>query len=147
VPAAEVEQRGCRPISLAELFATSDAVTLHCPSTAETRGVIDRHALAAMKPGAILINLARGDLVDSTALVEALQSGQVGAAALDVFVPEPIPPDHPILQIDNVILAPHVASASVPASRKLRETAANLAALALRGECLPNVVNGVVNSR
>jgi D-3-phosphoglycerate dehydrogenase len=103
--------------------------------------MIDSDALATMKPGVILINVARGDLVDSAALVGALQSGRVSAAALDVFAPEPIPADHPILQMSNVILASHVASASVPASRKLRETAARLVAKALAGESLPNVVN------
>jgi phosphoglycerate dehydrogenase-like enzyme len=96
-----------------------------------------------MKRGVILINVARGDLVDSTELTAALQRGQVSAAALDVFVPEPIPADHPILKIDNAVVASHIASCSVPAVRKLRETAANLAAMAVRGEPLSNVVNGV----
>jgi phosphoglycerate dehydrogenase-like enzyme len=90
----------------------------------------------------ILVNLARGDLIDSAALTQALERGHVAAAALDVFAPEPIPPDHPILRMDNVIVAPHIASASVSAVGKLRTTAANIAARAIRGEPLPNVVNG-----
>ena len=143
VAAGEIEQAGCNPVALRELLSQSDVITLHCPSTAQTRGMINRDSLAITKRGVILINVARGDLVDSTALTEALQSGQVSAAALDVFAPEPIPADHPILRMDNVIVASHIASCSVPAVRKLRETAANLAAMAVRGEPLPNVVNGV----
>lgn len=143
VPASEIERAGATPASLSELLASSDVVTLHCPSTAQTRGMIGADALRSMKRGVILINVARGDLVDASALTSALQEGHVGSAALDVFAPEPIPADHPIRAMDNVILASHIASASVPAVRKLRETAAHLALSAVRGEALPNVVNGV----
>ena len=143
VNASDIEQAGCKPVTLRELLSQTDVITLHCPSTGETRGLINRQSLAIARQGLILINVARGDLVDSDALTEALQSGHVSAAALDVFAPEPIPADHPIRKMNNVILASHIASCSVPAVRKLRETAANLAATALRGEPLPNVVNGV----
>lgn len=143
VAAGDIEQAGAVPVDLARIISDSDIVTLHCPSMAQTRGMINRDSLAKMKRGVILINVARGDLVDSAALTEALQEGQVAVAALDVFAPEPIPADHPILKLDNVIVASHIASTSVPAVRKLRETAANLALQALRGETLPNVVNGV----
>lgn len=143
IAGVEIEQAGCKPVALRELLSQSDAISLHCPSTAQTRGMINRETLATTKRGVILINVARGDLVDSAALTEALQTGQVSAAALDVFAPEPVPADHPLLKMDNVIIASHIASCSVPAVRKLRETAANLAAMALRGEPLPNVVNGV----
>ena len=143
VSAVEIERAGCTPAALPELFSQADLVTLHCPSMVQTRGMINRESLASMKRGVILINLSRGDLVDSASLTEALQSGQVSACALDVFAPEPIPVDHPILKMDQVIVASHIASCSVPAVRKLRETAANLAAMAVRGEKLPNVVNGV----
>ena len=81
--------------------------------------------------------------MDSNALVDALESGKLGGAALDVFSPEPIPAGHPILNRANVILAPHIASASVPAVDRLRRTAAELALAALRGAALPSVVNGV----
>lgn len=134
-------QAGCSPASLSQLLTESDVITLHCPSTASTRGLINRDSLANTKRGVILINLARGDLVDSQALTDALQSGQVSNAALDVFAPEPIPADHAILKMDNVILASHIASASVPAVRKLRETAAGLALLAVSGKPLTNIVN------
>jgi len=143
VSSAEIERSGCTSVDLARLFAESNVVTLHCPSTAQTRGMINRETLGRMKPGVILINVARGDLVDSTALTEALREGHVAGAALDVFAPEPIPPDHPILRMDNVIVASHIASTSVPAVRKLRETVASLALQALRGEPLSNVVNRV----
>ncbi len=143
VAPAEIERMGCSPVALGELFAQADAVTLHCPSTARTRGMANRESLAAMKRGVILINVARGDLVDPAALTEALRSGHVSAAALDVFTPEPIPADHPILTMENVVVSSHIASCSVSAVRKLRETVANLAAMAIRGEPLPSVVNGV----
>ena len=141
---SEIEQAGCTPVSLRELISQSDVISLHCPSLAQTRGMINRDTLMNMKRGVILINVARGDLIDSDALTVAIQNGQVSAAALDVFAPEPIPADHPILKMDNVIVASHIASCSVPAVRKLRETVANLAAMALRGDVLPSVVNGVV---
>lgn len=140
---SEITAAGAESVTLRELLSQSDAITLHCPSTADTRGMLSSESLAITRKGVIVINLARGDLVDPTALTNALQSGHVSAAALDVFNPEPIPADHPILKMDNVILASHIASVSVPAVRKLRETAAQLAVLALKGEKLPNVVNGV----
>ena len=105
--------------------------------------MIDDRTLAKMKSGAILINLARGTLVATEALVKSLKSGHLAAAALDVCDPEPIPPGHPLLQMPNVILAPHIASVSARAMKRLRETVANIAVMALRGEKLPNIVNGV----
>ena len=142
-----VEQAGAKAATLGEISAAADIITLHCPSTPQTRGLINAQTLAACKPGVIIINLARGDLIDPDALTAALQLGHVSAAALDVFNPEPIPSGHPILAMPNVILAPHIASASPPAVRKLRHTAAALAAQALRGELPPNVVNGVTEPR
>ncbi len=143
VAPAEIAQLGCVAASLDELWASADIVSLHCPATSHTRGLIGRASLARMKPGVILINVARGELVDSAALIEALESGHISAAALDVFAPEPIPADHPILRMPGVIASAHIASTSVRAVRTLRETAAKIAALALRGEPLINVVNGV----
>jgi len=136
-----VRQFGCEPVSLDELLAAADVVTLHCPSNEQTRGLLGRERIAAMKAGAALVNVGRGDLVDPDALTDALARGHLSAAALDVFQPEPIPADHPILKMDQVIVAAHVASASVPAVRKLRETAAQIAVLAVQGQTLPNVVN------
>ncbi len=146
VPAAEIAKAGAEAAaSLDALLAQSDIVTPHCPSTPQTRRMFNTETFAQMKPGAIFINVGRGDLVDSTALVAALQSGKLGAAALDVFDPEPIPADHPILKLPNVILAAHIASASPAAVKRLRETATSIAALAVHGQPLPNIVNGVTS--
>jgi D-3-phosphoglycerate dehydrogenase / 2-oxoglutarate reductase len=143
VPAAEVRDQGCEPAGLDDVLGGSDVLTLHCPSTPQTRRMIRRDTLVRMKPGAILINVARGDLVETAALVEALQRGHLAAAGLDVFDPEPVPRDSPLLTMDNVVLSSHVASASERAVRQLRETAAGIVARSVRGEPLPNVVNGV----
>lgn len=129
--------------SLDEMLPRCDILTLHCPSSAQTRRMMDAAKLGRMRRGSILINLARGDLVDTNALVAVLQSGQLAAAALDVCDPEPIPPEHPLLQMPNVLVSAHVASTSERAVRTLRETAAELVAKRLRGEALPNVVNSV----
>jgi len=94
---------------LSELLAESDIVSLHVPLLPETERLIDRAALERMKPGAILINTARGGLVDEAALIEALQSSHLRAAGLDVFAEEPLPADSPLLALDNVVLMPHVA--------------------------------------
>jgi D-3-phosphoglycerate dehydrogenase len=143
VPAAEVERLGARAVSLDELLKAADVLTLHCPSTPQTRRLMNRDRFAKLKPGAIFINIGRGDLVDTAALTTALQSGHLRAAALDVFDPEPLPAHHPVLKMPSVILSPHIASASPAAVKKLRETAANLALKAVRGEPLVNIVNGV----
>jgi D-3-phosphoglycerate dehydrogenase len=143
VSADVIRELGGEPASISDLLQQSDAVTLHCPSTPETRGLLNSQSLQLTKPGTVIINLARGDLIDPQALTEALQSGHVSAAALDVFSPEPIPPGHPILSMPQVVLASHIASASVPAVRRLRETAAGLALAALEGRPLVNIVNGV----
>jgi D-3-phosphoglycerate dehydrogenase len=144
VVTAEIERNyATAAAALDELLPTCDVLTLHCPSTTQTRRMLGAAAFAKMKPGAILVNLARGDLVETAALVDALRQGRLAAAALDVCDPEPIPPGHPLLQMPNVIVAPHIASVSVRAARMLRETAAGLVAKGLRGEPLANVVNGV----
>ena len=125
------------------LLAESDIVSPHCPSSPATRQLFNAAAFAKMKKGAFFVNVGRGDLADSGAVTAALQSGHLAGAALDVFEPEPIPADHPIRVMPNVLLASHIASVSTPAVRTLRETAARIALTAVRGEALPNVVNGV----
>lgn len=104
-----IEIPGVAPVSLSQLFAESDIVSLHVPLKANTRHLIDDAALAQMKPGALLINTARGGLIDEAALVRALQSGTLGGACLDVFAEEPLPAESPLRQLDNVILTPHTA--------------------------------------
>ena len=102
-----------RYVSLNELLAQADFVTLNCPLTDETRNLIDEKALREMKPTAILINMARGGVVDHDALLKALDNGWIAGAALDVTEPEPLPRDHPLLSRSNVTIAPHLGSATV----------------------------------
>ena len=145
VDPARIEADGVEPVSLQRLYAQSDIVTLHCPSTEATRFMIAADSIAAMQDGALLINVARGTLVNTADLVAALRSGKLAGAALDVTDPEPIDPGHPLVRMDNVLITSHVASVSEPAGRKLRTSVANTVAAAIRGEKLPNVVNGVVS--
>jgi D-3-phosphoglycerate dehydrogenase / 2-oxoglutarate reductase len=143
VDAATVKAAGCTPVSLDELYASSDLVTLHCPSNEKTKQMINAQTLGKMKKGAMLVNTSRGTLVKTDDLTAALQSGQISAAALDVTDPEPINMDNPLVKLDNVIINPHLASASPGAVTKLRTAVANIVAMAVRGEKLPNIVNGV----
>lgn len=141
VPAETIRSAGCEPATFEMLLKDADIVTLHCPSTDQTRRILNSRTLAQLKTGAIVINLARGDLIETSALVEALQTGRLSGAAIDVCDPEPIPLDSPLRTLTNVICASHVASASVKAVTKLRETAARIALLALQDQPLPNIVN------
>lgn len=103
-----VAQYGIRLVTVDELLAEADIVSLHAPATPQTIRLIDSRALAKMKPGSVLINTARGSLVDEAALCEALRSRHLMAAGLDVFDVEPLPTDSPLLELDNVLLAPHM---------------------------------------
>jgi len=140
---ASIQDAGCRPVALDQLLAESDILTLHCPSTPDTRYLLDQTAIAHLKPGAIIINLARGDLIHTDALIEALESGQVSAAAVDVCDPEPIPEDSPLRSLPNVLATSHIASASRKAVTALRETATRIAIAAVQGDPISNIVNGV----
>lgn len=120
---------------LAELLAESDYVVLTVPLTAETRGLIGRSELARMKPTAVLVNAARGAVVDLEAVTEALSEKRIYAAALDVTDPEPLPRDHPILKLDNLVITPHLGSATEQTRRRMAEVAVEnlLAGLEGRG--------------
>jgi D-3-phosphoglycerate dehydrogenase len=143
VEPAAIRAIGAEPAGLDELLKTSDVISLHCPTNDVTRKMICASSLAQMKRGSLLVNLGRGGLVDGPALIAALQSGQLAGAALDVYEPEPLPADCPLRTMDNVLVHSHIASASAAAVQNLRETVAQVALKALRGEPLPNIVNGV----
>jgi glyoxylate reductase len=124
-----------------ELLERSDFVSLHAPLTRATRGLIGDAELQRMKPTAILVNTARGQLVDSGALTRALQRGWIAGAALDVSDPEPIPKGHPLLDAPNLILNPHVASASIEARTAMADLAVENLLAGLAGEPMPKCVN------
>lgn len=129
-------EEGVEPTALDELLARSDFVSLHAPLTDATRLLVNRDTLQRMKRGAILINTARGGLVDQDALRFALQTGHLAAAALDVTVPEPLPPEHPLLQVPTCLVVPHVGSATIETRNRMAEIAARNVLAGLKGEPL-----------
>ena len=118
---------------LNELLRRSDVVSLHCSLTEDTRGIIGREQLEAMRPGAVLINCARGPLVDSGALLEALRSGKLGGAGLDVTDPEPLPMDSPLFQMPNVVVTPHYAPSTRESALRTSQIAAENVIACLSG--------------
>jgi D-3-phosphoglycerate dehydrogenase len=141
-PSSEVASRlGIKFVPLDELLRTSDVVSINLRLSLDTAGLIGRRELSLMKPTAIIINTARGAIIDQKALVEALKEGRIAGAGLDVFEQEPIPPDDPILKLDNVILSPHNASSTPEVVEKSsRRSVENVIAF-LEGKPA-NVVNG-----
>jgi D-3-phosphoglycerate dehydrogenase len=127
--AERARQYGIEFIDLEELLVSSDVISLHLLSTPETDGLLDATRLAQIKPGALLINTARSSLLDESALGELLRSEQIGAAGIDVFDDEPIARDHPFLELDNVVMTPHIAYNTPEALAEMYDTAIdNLAA-------------------
>jgi len=124
-------------VPLEELLERSDVISLHCPLTPQTRHLIDGGALTRMKRSAILVNTARGAIVDQAALVDALHDGQIAAAALDVTDPEPPPPDDPILRAPNLLLLPHIGSATHTARARMAHIAEGNLLAALDGLPMP----------
>ena len=122
-----------------ELFAASDFVSLHCPLTPETRGIVSRARLASMRKGSILVNTARGACVDEAALADALERGPLAAAGLDVFDDEPFVPPR-LVAMPNVVLTPHIASADSPTRRAMATMAVDNVLAVLAGNAAPNVV-------
>ena len=148
---AEIRKIGAEKVSLSELLRESDYVSLHVPLTEETYHLIGKSELQAMKPNAILINTARGGVVNPEALYQALRAGDILAAGLDVTEPEPIPLSDPLLTLDNCLVVPHIASASVATRAKMAQMAVDNVIAGLKGEALPTCVNpevfGKVNCR
>ncbi len=132
---------GVEAASLDEILATSDFLSIHVALAAETRGLIGRSELGRTKPGAILVNTARGGIVDEAALVDALHSGRLAAAALDVFEREPLALDSPLLGAPNLLLTPHVGSASVATRARMAELSVDNLLAGLRGERMPRCSN------
>jgi glyoxylate reductase len=128
-------------VPLEELLERSDFVTLHCPLTPQTRGLIGADALARMQPSAYLVNTARGPVVDTEALGSALREGQIAGAALDVTDPEPLPGDHPLLGAPNLLVVPHIASATHATRGKMADMAVDNLLAGLAGEPMPHSVN------
>jgi phosphoglycerate dehydrogenase-like enzyme len=119
---------------LSDVLRAADVLSIHTPLTPQTRGIVGKAALAKMKPTAILVNCARGGLVDEAALYDALRGGQLAGAGLDVWAEEPVPTDHPLLRLENVIATPHVAGASQEALEAMATTVADDVLRVLRGE-------------
>jgi glyoxylate reductase len=122
------------------VLEAADFVSLHVPLTAQTRHLIDARALERMKPTAILINTARGEVLDQVALAAALRDGQIAGAALDVTTPEPLPPDDPLWQAPNLLITPHIASATRSARHQMTEIAVENLLAALDGRPMPHQI-------
>jgi glyoxylate reductase len=134
-------------IPLDELLERSDFVSLHAPLTQQTRGLIGAAQLERMKPSAILVNTARGPLVDTEALANALRAGEIAGAGLDVTDPEPLPPDHPLLAAPNLVVAPHIGSATHRTREAMADMAVDNLLAALAGEQMPHCANPEVYER
>jgi glyoxylate reductase len=135
------DELGIKFADMDSVLEQSDFITLHTILTAETQHLIGAKQFEKMKRTAILVNTSRGPIVDNVALYEALKSGKIAYAALDVTEPEPMPADHPLLTLDNVIVVPHIASASVATRTKMGLMAADNLIAGLKGEMPPNPVN------
>lgn len=138
----EAASAGARRVDLPDLLRESDFVSLHLPLKPETRGLIHRETLALMKPSAILINTARGPIVDQSALYDALRAGVIAAAGLDVTNPEPLPLDDPLLTLPNVVILPHIGSASLRARDQMAQIAADNLIAGVTGAPLRHALPG-----
>ena len=140
IPASRFEQLDVEPVSLDAIWDQSDIVTFHVPSTAETRHMLNADTLQLLQPGAIVINAARGDVVDQDALAEAVRSGHIAGAAVDVFPSEPCR-ESPLFGLPNVVLTPHTGGSSAEALEAVGRVISSTTLAALRGESVPNGVN------
>ena len=142
----QADQVNATYVDLDTLLAKSDFVLLHCPLTLETKHLINANTLRKMKRTATLINTARGEVVDQVALTEALRQQTIAFAGLDVTTPEPLPATDPLLALPNVVVLPHIGSASISAREKMASRAAINLVAGLKGEMLPYCVNPEVYS-
>ncbi len=140
VQAGRAAQLGVRLVSLDELMGEADFITVHLPKTPETAGLIDADQLARCKPGAVIVNAARGGIIDEAALYDALKEGRIAAAGLDVFTREPCT-DSPLFELDNVVATPHLGASTEEAQDKAGISVAHSVRLALSGELVPDAVN------
>ncbi|HYO29377.1 MAG TPA: phosphoglycerate dehydrogenase, partial [Thermomicrobiales bacterium] len=140
ISAARFTEIGAAPVDYPTLLANSDVVTFHVPATAETTHMLDARTLALLKPGAIVVNAARGEVVDQDALAEALRSGRVAGAGVDVFPAEPCT-DSPLFSLPNVAVTPHTGGSSAEALAAVGDVISTSTLAALRGEAVPNAVN------
>jgi len=141
-PVPEMEsQLNANRVSLDQLLESADIISLHVPLNESTKGLIGTSQFKRMKPHAILVNVARGSVVDTAALVNALKSGQIGYAALDVTDPEPLPHTHELYQLPNAIIVPHIGSATRVARNKMALLAVDNLIAGLHGEPLPKAIH------
>ncbi|MFF0145653.1 D-3-phosphoglycerate dehydrogenase [Amycolatopsis sulphurea] len=140
VSAARAAQLGIELVTLDELLGRADAISIHLPKTPETKGLIDAEALKKTKQGVIIVNAARGGLIDEDALAEAIRSGHVGGAGIDVFVTEPTTAS-PLFELPNVVVTPHLGASTAEAQDRAGTDVARSVLLALRGDFVPDAVN------
>ena len=137
----EIKMMGAKPIELEELVSRSDFITLHCPAVPQTKGMISAELIAKMKPTAYMVNLTSAGVIDRDAIVEALKQGKIAGAAFDVFDTLTVPPDHPFLELDNVILTPHIGGATYETTERHSTMIADDIERFIKGERPENMLN------
>jgi D-3-phosphoglycerate dehydrogenase / 2-oxoglutarate reductase len=138
---AVFEKTGAERVTLDRLLAEADVITVHTPMTEETRGMIGAAEIAKMKPGVVVLNIARGGIYDEQALADALNSGKISGAAIDVYEEEPPGKEHPLVEAKNVILSPHIGANTIEAQDRVAKTTAEMVVEALRGSIFVSAVN------
>jgi D-3-phosphoglycerate dehydrogenase len=147
VDASDVPTGVERVEALGDLLAAADVVSLHLPLTESSRGMFGADQFASMKPGAIFVNTARGGLVDQESLLAALEAGRLFGAGLDVTSPEPLPPEHPLLHRQDVVVTPHIASATAEGKARMFEIAFRQAIAVIEGRRPEHLINPEVWER
>ena len=136
-----MEADGVELVALEELLRQADAVSIHVPYTEQTHHMINRETLALMKPTAVIVNTARGNIVDEDALYNALKSGQIAGAGLDVFAKEPLPLDCPLLTLENAVITPHVSSQTIESLWNIYKMAIDISADFFAGKDSSHILN------